>query len=190
MPRIAAVQSECVLIYGLLTPYVILSLEYEVVCLTINSKNTAKVVRNCLIKLYRRTTRGSCFLRKNNVVFKEIVFRGDIIFRYLFVVVQIHMLTSVAVTAGYLFVVRTVAVCPILWFSVKCTTLPPKLSTLNFSPKTSQIQKKDVWKIKKVFSRFCRHTVTSPECQSVTCDRSISFLSHSCHAFIYLVTAM
>lgn len=123
MPRIAAVQSECVLIYGLLTPYVILSLEYEVVCLTINSKNTAKVVRNCLIKLYRRTTRGSCFLRNNNVVFKEIVFRGDIIFRYLFVV-------------------RTVAVCPILGFSVKCTTLPPKLSTLNFSPKTSKIQKK------------------------------------------------
>ena len=115
MPRIAAVQSECILIYGLLTPYVILCLEYEVVCLTINSKNTAKVVRNCLIKLYRRTTRGSCFLRNNNVVFKEIVFRGDIIFRYLFVV-------------------RTVAVCPILGFSVKCTTLPTKLSTLNFSP--------------------------------------------------------
>ena len=155
MPRIAAVQSECILIYGLLTPYVILSLEYEVVCLTINSKNTAQVVRNCLIKLYRKTTRGSCFLRNNNVVFKEIVFRGDIIFRYLFVVVQIHMLTSVAVVnAGYLFVVRTVAVCPILGVSVKCTTLPPKLSTLNFSPKTSKIQKKDVWKIKKFFRDF------------------------------------
>ena len=73
-----------------------------------------------------------------------------------------------------------------LYFSVNIYILHKIIRFMPYKPHLYFIKNL----VKKVFSRFCRHTVTSPECQLVTCDRSISFLSHSCHAFIYLVTAM
>ena len=39
---------------------------------------------------------------------------------------------------------------------------------------------------KKSFSRFSYHTVTLPEYQLITCDRSLFFLSPSCHTYISL----